>query len=126
MKKLTLIAFVCAALISISACTTTKPAVPAGCEESPIYAAAPYSFIAMSGLRIVASEVLNAEEYARLREVAKTVAVLLQDETVTIERLQGVPGWSKVLIADLSAWYRPGQVISKCDRDLLIGYLQRF
>jgi hypothetical protein len=124
--------FCLAVLIALTVCaigcaSIGTAAPPAGCEKSVLYSNAPYAFIALSSARIAAGTLLTPTQYKLAALSAHVLADTLESNpSATIETIASVPAWSKVLIADLAIWFRPGEVLNHCDKDALIGYLRSF
>ena len=112
-------------LFIIPGCITTGP--PAGCEKSILYGWSPYSFIVMDASRVAAVKLMPKFEYDLAQKSAYALAdVLSSDPLATIDTITQMPDWSRVLVTDLSVWFKPGDLLNPCDRDLIVGYLRKW
>jgi hypothetical protein len=114
-------------LVGVYTCATLKPTIPVGCESSVIYKTAPWSFViltgAVDGVYMIYGS--NPELYAKIQQGARQAEIILGSGTpITYETLQKVPNITSLLTSQLSLIFRPGDVIDKCDVQILKDYLK--
>ena len=122
MKRLAVLIMV----LALAGCVTMKPTPPAGCENSIVWKYSPWSQVVLTGMvdAIYIGYGKDPVKYAVAKESAQKLIVLLQGTGVTYSQLQAIPDISTMLTSQLGLIFQPGQVMNRCDVEIIVAYLK--
>jgi hypothetical protein len=116
-------------VLGLAYCTNmVKPTPPVGCEQSVIWKYSPWSHVVLKTMvdstHILAGTQNGAASYAVIKDSAQLLIVMLSGGNITYGQIQSVQEISAMLVSTLGLIFAPGQVINKCDADILVSYLK--